>query len=201
VPRLSKEHAKKLGNLQVTAGENTMTTAALKLQDHQLLAKIGGEDLISKEIKFHHSCRKSYTNLSDVADDKTQTSPVYVKVKTFVQEHIVDNEGSRRLQGLLVVYTEDFESTDPLSSAQKLSERLQKEFSCIITTKLSNKQGILYNKVLSTETASRRANFDLNGLKEVAHYIRELIISTNRVYIVTPESLKDVKSNIPSECS
>ena len=58
----NKAKCKQLENLMlmVTPGKDTIQVAALKLKDHTLLSILGGECLISKELKVHYSCRKAY---------------------------------------------------------------------------------------------------------------------------------------------
>ena len=114
---------------------------------------------------------------------ETGSQKAYDKVFAHVRHQLVDNVGAEKLISLYKIYTEELHDEDPVSSAQKLSDRLVRDFhASLTTTKLSNKQGvIIYNKVLTTEEACRRANFDRNGLKEAAHYLRNVLLDTKRM--------------------
>ena len=106
VTQSNKGKSEFLGKLQVAFGEHTIKTAALKLKDHKLLAKLGGDCLISKDVKLHHSCQKSYTNraarLSDTTPSRKQDSEAYHLVHPYVKETLVENEGAKNSRNSVI---------------------------------------------------------------------------------------------------
>ena len=47
-----------IGRCETREAEHSVKEAATILQDTDLLAKIGEVDFITKEVKYHHTCRK-----------------------------------------------------------------------------------------------------------------------------------------------
>lgn len=88
----------------------------------------------------------------------------------------------------------------PDSSAQKLCDRLFKEFDSL-TSRLSSKHGtVLHNKALASGTAIGQANFDKNSLKEAVFHLRKVIVSVNNSSkSLTLESLKDGLGDTPKD--
>jgi len=183
----NKGKREQLGNLMVSSGEDTIRAAALKLKDHKMLSILGGECLIAKELKFHHSCRKAYTNRAARMHDADAISEhgsmtAYGTIREYVKRHLVDNVGAEKLQSLYKMYTESLNEEDPTSSAQRLCETLMQDFHASLTiSKFSNKQGvIIHNRVLTSDEACKRVNFDNNGLTEAAHYLRIVILGARK---------------------
>lgn len=48
------------GKCETPTANDSIRKAALTLNDSKILTKIGGDDLISKEAKYHHSCKNAY---------------------------------------------------------------------------------------------------------------------------------------------
>ena len=71
-----KQRREYLASLQMDSGESRIKDAAAQLQDHVLLAKISGLNMISKEVKFHHSCRKSYLSRASRCAEKSHHEQV-----------------------------------------------------------------------------------------------------------------------------
>ena len=56
-----KSRAKeKLGNCESFEASDAILAAARALDDSSMLSRISGIDLIAKEVRYHHSCRRSY---------------------------------------------------------------------------------------------------------------------------------------------
>ena len=57
---------------------------------HELLAKISGLNLITKELKFHHSCRRLYNKpIGEDLDDKLQPGPsVHERAIECIKQHV-----------------------------------------------------------------------------------------------------------------
>ena len=179
-----KEKREYLGSLEVESSEVKIKEAAVKLQDNVLLAKISGQDLIAKEIKFHHSCRKAYLNKAQRTETNKEKTPqvshqvAFEIVKSYVKQTLVDIQGSEKLLSLHKRYIDALGIKDTSYKSQNLCDKLLKEFAGVLKTcKSSNKDGlIIHNHHLRAEAAIRRANFDDNGIKEAALYLRSLIL-------------------------
>ena len=61
-----------LGNCESFNAQERIKHAAQVMKDNALLAKIGDIDFVAKEVKYHHSCRKSYLNSAQW----TQSNPL-----------------------------------------------------------------------------------------------------------------------------
>ena len=60
VTRRHKDKREFLGKCLTQYAENSIKRAAYAINDVEMLTKNGYIDLISKEVQYHHSCRKSY---------------------------------------------------------------------------------------------------------------------------------------------
>ena len=71
-----------------------------ELQDTQLLAKIGTEDLIAKEVKYHLKCliklrnryrsykRQNQVHEQEVIDERINESRVFVELTTYIEKSV-----------------------------------------------------------------------------------------------------------------
>ena len=97
-----KDKREYLGSLEVESSEVKIKEAAVKLQDNVLLAKISGQDLIAKEVKFHHSCRKAYLNKAQRPETNKEKTPqvshqvAFEIVKSYVKQTLVDIQGHQK---------------------------------------------------------------------------------------------------------
>ena len=136
-----------LQNIEVKQTEDSIKDAANKLGDQVLLAKIGSVDLIAKEAKVHHSCRRTYINKANRSTEDSQkvtTSQHDIaleSVKSYVKYNLIDNKDAIKLQVLYGIYLDVLENEETSYTAQKLCQSLMKEFSNDIKTlKRSNKE-------------------------------------------------------------
>jgi len=199
-----------LTTLEYDRGENSIQVAAKALNDDSLLAKIGGLDLIAKELKFHHSCRRSYIRrANNLQDDQSSNEPSHHQraiegVKSHVQRTLIDIQGAEKLTTLFERYTDLLGTDETPYTAQKLCEKLLKEFPDVLKTcKRSNKDGVvLFNYMLDSDNAYRRANFDVHSVKEAAFYLRKQILSSPTTEMPTPlnvESIHTGQANKPED--
>ena len=174
------------------------------------MAKISGLDLIAKELKVHNSCCKNYfAKAKRVKDarplkERTLHEDAINETKLYVQETLVENEGAEKLQSIFQRYLDALGTKETPYTAQKLCEKLLKEFpDSLKTCKKTNKEGlILYNHLLENEQAIRRANFDENNLKETSFYLRKLILSSPKSELPVPlsvDALEVGQANKPDE--
>ena len=196
-----KDKREYLGSLEVESSEVKIKVAAVKLQDNVLLAKISGQDLISKEVKFHHSCRKTHLNKAQRTETNKEKTPqvshqvVFAIVKSYVKQTLVDIQGSEKLLSLHKRYIDALGIKDTSYKSQNLCDKLLKEFAGVLKTcKSSNKDGlIIHNHHLTAEAAIRRANFDDNGIKEAAFYLRSFILSSKVETLAEPLTINSLK--------
>jgi hypothetical protein len=93
---LGKGRREPLGNCEQTKGAESIRNAAEALQDEVMMAKLGGIDLIAKEVRYHDTCRKSY-----LSQAKRQNNPscksikmkghelAFLQLKTHIDVHLI----------------------------------------------------------------------------------------------------------------
>jgi hypothetical protein len=166
--------------------------------------KISGENLLAKEVKLHHTCRRAYVNkAAKCAKPQKQQDPnmhekAIDSIKLHVQQTLIDNEGAEKLTSLFARYIGIIGTDDTSYTSQKLCERLLNAFPVVLSTcKHTNKEGVIvHHHSLGTDNAIKRANFDDNSLKEAAFYLRNLILVSKTH---TLEDSWDIKTNIDSK--
>jgi hypothetical protein len=186
-----------LGSCETEIASKSIFDAAIILDDDNVLSKIAGIDMIAKEVKHHHSCRRAYMNRAKKGSNESCQSRVTSHDRAFSQlrAHIVNNlihsEGAELLTSLhskYISYMDDEHSTYPASS---LRDKIITEFPTQIKQfKLSNKQGIVMcNSNLAEDTAIKRALFDHNSIIEAAFHLRSLIKGIERTQKNLPDQL------------
>ena len=184
-----------LGSCETGDSAKAIYDAATKLNDQQMLARISGIDIISKEVKYHHSCKRNYLRKADVHNERpvipepTKHQQAFIFLSEYIRENLIDSEGAQFLTSLHSKYMERLGEQSSYS-ARSLHERIKKDFPELKECKQSNKTGIiLYNPTLSEETAIKRANFDHNSIIETAHYLRNLVKQMEKNIGELPEPL------------
>ena len=120
------------------SSEVKIKEAAVKLQDNVLLAKISGQDLIAKEVKFHHSCQKTYLNKAQRTETNKEKTPqvshqvAFAMVKSYVKQTLVDIKGSEKLLSLHKRYIDALGIKDTSYKSQNLCDKLLKEFAGVL---------------------------------------------------------------------
>ena len=71
------------------------------------LSRISGIDLIAKEVRYHHSCRRSYIQRASRYSDGRECSPkmsshsqAFEQLDDWIQHSLIDNEGAMSLASL-----------------------------------------------------------------------------------------------------
>ena len=96
----------KLGSCEVLERAESMKHAAQILCDAKLLTRKTGIDLVAKEVKYHHSCRKAYLQraqrcTSEALNEKSQAhESAFIELKSYIQQALIDNEGAELLTSL-----------------------------------------------------------------------------------------------------
>ena len=70
-----------LGSCLTEMAEKRIKDAAVILQDDMMLAKICDIHFSAKEVKYHHSCRKSYINSADRVESTTKSTSEYAVLR------------------------------------------------------------------------------------------------------------------------
>ena len=126
-----------LGSVQTKDAESRIVEAARLLVDNAVLVKISGIDLIAKEVKFHHSCRrKKLTAASRVKSSKDLNRPIAEKqavtqIFDYVKSHVIQDSRPERLKSVYDRYCllcEEVEEDATIGSCQYLGEMLKKRF-------------------------------------------------------------------------
>ena len=148
--------------------------AAYTLEDQLFIAKFGDVDFIAKEVKYHHSCRKTYLNRVDrihtgTSQEKSeQTEAREIHNKTFetltgyIETFVINERRAEFLKSIHKQYQSTLEeygldsSTYPTHALRaKLQERYGKE---LTISKASNKEGsVLHHHTIKPEEAIEKA--------------------------------------------
>jgi hypothetical protein len=103
------------GNCETKNAAEAIYDAAVKADDKQMLARISGIDIIAKEVKYHHSCKRSYLHRASVLGGQSPMmdhgpSPhdrAFLVLKYHIQETLVESEGAEHLTSLHERYLKD----------------------------------------------------------------------------------------------
>ena len=126
-----------------------------------MLAKIADLDLIAKEVKYHHSCKRKYLHLFD-KEQSQQTKGECSRVTSHNEafevlcEHIngklVQVPGAETLKSLHLQYEQFLGDEVSNYSAQSLQTKILEHFPMLKISKASNKQGsVIHNQSLSSD--------------------------------------------------
>ena len=90
---------------------------------------------------------------------------------------MITNQGAELLTSLHKIYMENLKPMDSTYAAQTLCEKISREYpSQLKTFKPNNRQGVIvYNALLSQDSAVKRANCDENSVKEAAFHLRTIM--------------------------
>lgn len=186
-----------LGNCETQAAAKSIFDTAVSLNDVEMLARISGVDMIAKEVKYHHSCKRSYlhkaprkeTTALQVDSDSSGHDFAFKSLKDHITETLIEAEGAELLTSLHAKYMNHL-GVESSYSANTLREKIMKTYPQLKQCKQSNKQGvIIYNAALCEETAVKRATFDHNSIIEAAFYLRGLIKDIQKTLCDLPETL------------
>lgn len=177
-----------LGGCEVISSACGIKEAAITLNDYKLLAKIADLDLIAKEVKYHHSCKNSYTKqaqraksikLTSVNEKSQSHTAAFDELKTFIQKHLVESPGAKPLTLLHQMNISHLKDDESTYTAQSLQEKVLKSFPSLQVTKVSNTQGVvIYNEALSAGDAVSLAYYNGSKIKKTALYLRSIIMQT-----------------------
>ena len=115
--RHSKEFPR---NCETKDAAEAIYNAAVKCNDEHMLARISGIDLIAKEVKYHHSCKRSYLHNADkIPSGSSSKKPsihdlAFLELKRHIQETLVESEGAELQTSLQKRYTSFFMKTQPI---------------------------------------------------------------------------------------
>ena len=175
VKSASGEH---LGACETVDAEKKIRKKAVNLNDTKLLSFIGnymygnGQDFVSQEAKYHHSCRKNYLNKGRAPTSNKKSKVVtkaFNKLVKHVRHSILSRNKPELLTSLLKRYKNLYvscggEASDLLSyTTQNLSKRLRTKFdeSQLIILSDKHKHGSLVFKFGTTAEDARKLIFEI----------------------------------------
>lgn len=211
---LGKGKKESLGSCETDQAEESIKKAAETLQDGPMLAQLGGLDMKAKEVKYHHSCRRSYLSRarsSEQRKGKLQSGKVLAHdkafrlLRTYISETLIANKGAELLTSLHKQYLNNLEIEDSTYPARSLTDKILGTYPTELKScKANNKSGlVIYNAMLSEDAADRRACFDDHSVQEAAFYLRTLIMKMQSTqedlpHPITVEAIKSGQGNAPA---
>ena len=142
-----------LGSYEYDAPELNVKEAAQSLNDNDMLAKIGDTGFHSKEVKYHHECKREYFNkVRACSNNSTKDSESEIKMSAFdslvsyIQSSVVDANRPEYLKSLHRRYcTHLNEASISTPSVRDFGERILQHFAgLVLLDKLSRKQGLVF---------------------------------------------------------
>ena len=142
---------KELGSCETKYAAEGIQRAALIREDDKLMAKILGIDLIAKEAKYHHSCKRAYLlaaeRTKNQASGESINSTSFNAICSYVEKFVISVRRPELLTSLYtryVIFCEDCNET-PYSTAQYLMQKLQQKFTdgIKIQSPLGKKTGVI----------------------------------------------------------
>lgn len=155
-----------LGSVMTKEAEDKIREAATLLKDNTVLVKISGIDLIAKEVKFHHSCRRKQlaaaarvkTSEQKKSEQQTTENKPITQIFDYVKSHVILESRPERLKSVFDRYhticqIADEEST--IGSCQYLGDLLKKQFpdELSISSPDAKRHGsIIHNRLLDYQS-------------------------------------------------
>ena len=202
--------SEKLGNCENLPATEAIVNAAKALNDSSILSKISGIDLIAKEVKYHHSCRRVYLKRAQRTTDPTISNPKVIShqsafetLQLHIQQTFIDNDGAELLASLHKRYLEILDIEDSQYTAQSLCIKIMKYFPTLKQAKTQNKV-VIHSSQLTPETAICLAGYDKEYVKDTAMYLRTLVLNVKNTQKglpspLTVESLTEGEGDTPEE--
>ena len=202
-----KSKIEPLGSCLTEEAEKAIKDAASILQDHAMLTKFGNINFHTKEVKYHHSCRRNYTKRSErlhnVADGNTTDYGVIrnAHAKAFqilidyVKEYVIDKRRAELATSILERYKSILADLDIVTDTyrvQYLVDKIVKYFGGEIAVEKSSKKhgNVVYNSCMSKDDAVKSAGQYANSIEwkvtEAALHLRSCI-----------QQLKSTRSELP----
>ena len=190
-----------LGNCEVPEQSEAIRTAAVALEDDSMITmttKLADVDFIAKEVKYHHSCRRTYLKRAERLAEcfkRSETSKLhedaYGTNGKYITSTLVDNKRAELLTSLHARHLTILGSDESTYPARSLSAKIFNTFPCALQqTKTSNKTGvIIYNASLTEESAIRQACIAEHSIKESALHLGSLILGQMAVQSEPPDPL------------
>ena len=173
-----KTGVERLGSSAAPDAEERIKEAANILEDHEMITKIGDIDFVAKEVKYHHSCRKTYLNRAERTKQQSVNSEekkdseyhklrlaherAFSDIIAYIQDAVVDNERAELLTSLherYMVYLAEHGCSDSNYAAQTLASKLLKHFKGKLAMGKSNKRqgNVIYSSKIEKSDAVKHA--------------------------------------------
>ena len=160
-----------------------------------MLSRISGIDLIAKDVRYHHTCRKSYLNRSKATPEEklnyytaSTHAGAFEQLQLHIKHTLMNNNGAELLASLHTRYLKLLNTDDSQYSAQSLGKKILNSFPTLQQTKSTNRI-IIHSSQLTPDSAIRLACFDEHHLKETAIYLRALILHAKKTQSCLPDPL------------
>lgn len=176
-------------------------------------------DFVSKEVRYHHSCRKEYINKNKsckkqgggelrshgvkVSHNQQMHDAAFQKTVEYVHVYII-NQGKvyflTSIYGRHCTYLAEESFSDPSYTAQKLHKLKSFFKEELLSSRLSNKQGlILYSyKITSAEAIAVAVDYSSTikvRIEEVALHLRKIILTESQeTNLKHPLKIQDILS-------
>ena len=199
----------KLSSCEQFRSESTILNAASEMRDENILLKIGGTDMISKEAKYHQGCKVNYLNkykkfIESNNKEDNDSSHIFDAVENYIRKHILEQGEPRYLHTIFDIYKSDFAKAG--GDSQKLSSYTLQKFGEKIKRKFKNKVSIQAsgnrNKVI-WKTGSMpldqvyvciesQSSSDTTLIKKCASILRDDILAMKCNELHEPLTVEDV---------
>ena len=151
----------------------------MSIQDEDMMVRLTGIDLKSKEVKYHHTCRKDYLNKAQASSEREGSQKTeahrqaFTQLKVNIHEKLIETPDAELLQTLYQRYIDYLGESS--YDARCLCDKIIGEYKDNLKTCKHANRVIVYNVTLSPEVAIRKSQFD-EHLKESALHLRSAII-------------------------
>ena len=142
-----------LRDCQTLDSVNAIKNAAKILKDDRILSKIAGIDMIAKEAKYHHSCKRLFIRRADKLGVQSSTglpentrphNEAFTTLQKHIEHTIISLSGAELLALLHSPYLNLLQIKDSSYSAKSLCDKILKAYpTSLSTTKENNKSGIV----------------------------------------------------------
>ena len=193
-------------------GSKAIICAARNKGDTRILAI--GEDLIAKEVKYHHSCRRDYLREESMERKPAEANTnrkihneAFEKISVFLQNEVINKQTPMMASAVLRMYKEEYTACGGAEedikgySVQSLMLKIGNKFRNIIVDKQSNKSGsFVFPSSMSPSDALaivNRSNPRIEEIRSAAMALRTEILAMPKYFTPTPTSVHILKENAP----
>ena len=193
-----------------TEGSNAIFAAAKKRGDARILSL--GEDLIAKEVRYHHSCRRMYLrdNFENVNENSNRKKhdQAFANLSQFITRDVVEKKIPVMGSILLKLYSQEYlaaggtEEEIQKYTLQSLLSKIKTRLSDIRIEKMSSKSGnCVFPSSMTLEEALmaiKHSDTRKEEIRNAALVLRAEILATPQSKIPSPTSIHLLKETSPN---